>query len=45
MAQFDVLCVSLREMTEIDHENSEAFFTAIIYTYIYIQFCFTCIIV
>ena len=45
MAEFDVLCVSLPEVTEINDENSGAFFTAVIYTYIYIQFCFTCVIV
>jgi len=45
LAKFDVLCVSLPEVTVIDHENSEAFFTAVIYTYIYIHFCFTCVIV
>jgi hypothetical protein len=45
VAQFDVFCVNLPEVTEIDHDNSEAFFTAVIYTYVYIHFCCTCMIV
>jgi hypothetical protein len=42
VAQFDVLCVSLPEVTEIDHENSEAFslllFTLILYSLLF-QLC------
>jgi hypothetical protein len=45
VAQFNVFCVSLPEVTEIDHKNSEAFSTVVIYTYIYIQVYFTCVIV
>jgi len=45
VAYFDVLCVRLPDVTEIGHENSETFFTAVIYTYIYIQVCFTCVLV